>query len=242
MGTHGVVAAEHPLEARAGLHVLESGGNAFDAAVAVFYMTGVVEQHQAGIGGDACIGHLRADGSNYQACLCNEETYRHWNYAIRPDIDSAGPSHGSQNGLYATFANSHRAFLVQAQARPGKHWLSHAIQEHFGRAAENQYNLEVLLALTQYIDLHWRLIIGLAQMERLLEMARPSAHSKPKEALVQLSDAYKLSVSLESEVCSRFGSSVMSLRRDDFPKDVLLAIKSIFMCSMIQRIIGPHGP
>lgn len=53
MGTHGMVAAEHPLEARAGLHVLEQGGNAFDAAVAVFYMTGVVEQHQAGIGGDA---------------------------------------------------------------------------------------------------------------------------------------------------------------------------------------------
>src|SRR5262245_30574069 len=45
MGTHGMVAAEHPLQARAGLHVLESGGNAFDAAAAVFYMTSVVEQH-----------------------------------------------------------------------------------------------------------------------------------------------------------------------------------------------------
>jgi len=55
MGTHGMVAAEHPLEARAGLNVLEAGGNAIDAAVAVFYMTGVVEQHQAGIGGDAFV-------------------------------------------------------------------------------------------------------------------------------------------------------------------------------------------
>src|SRR5512145_1963191 len=55
MGTHGMIAAEHPLLARAGLHVLENGGNAFDAAVAVFYMTSVVEQHQAGIGGDAFI-------------------------------------------------------------------------------------------------------------------------------------------------------------------------------------------
>src|ERR1044072_6765665 len=55
MGTHGIVAAAHPLEARAGLHVLESGGNAIDAAVAVFYMTGVVEQHQSGIGGDGFI-------------------------------------------------------------------------------------------------------------------------------------------------------------------------------------------
>jgi gamma-glutamyltranspeptidase/glutathione hydrolase len=55
MGTHGMVAAEHPLEARAGLLMLEAGGNAIDAAVAAFYMTTVVEPHQAGIGGDAFI-------------------------------------------------------------------------------------------------------------------------------------------------------------------------------------------
>jgi gamma-glutamyltranspeptidase/glutathione hydrolase len=53
LGTHGMVAAEHPLEALAGFDVLRAGGNAIDAAAAVFYMTSVVEQHQAGIGGDA---------------------------------------------------------------------------------------------------------------------------------------------------------------------------------------------
>jgi len=52
MGTFGMVAAEHPLESMAGWQVLEAGGNAFDAAAAVFYMTTVVEQHQAGMGGD----------------------------------------------------------------------------------------------------------------------------------------------------------------------------------------------
>jgi gamma-glutamyltranspeptidase/glutathione hydrolase len=50
-----MVAAEHPLEAIAGMKALEGGGNAVDAAVAVFYMTTVVEQHQAGIGGDGFI-------------------------------------------------------------------------------------------------------------------------------------------------------------------------------------------
>ena len=53
MGTFGMVAAEHPLETIAGWQILEAGGNAFDAAAAVFYMTTVVEQHQAGMGGDA---------------------------------------------------------------------------------------------------------------------------------------------------------------------------------------------
>ena len=55
MGTNGVAAAEHPLEARAAMQILEQGGNAIDAAVAAFYMTSVVEQHQAGIGGDGYI-------------------------------------------------------------------------------------------------------------------------------------------------------------------------------------------
>ena len=55
MGTNGMVAAEHPLECRAAIKALEAGGNAIDAAVAAFYMTSVVEQHQAGIGGDGFI-------------------------------------------------------------------------------------------------------------------------------------------------------------------------------------------
>ncbi|HWB96951.1 MAG TPA: gamma-glutamyltransferase, partial [Bryobacteraceae bacterium] len=54
-GTHGMVAAEHPLEAMAGVEALKAGGNAIDAALAVFYMTAVVEQHQQGLGGDCFV-------------------------------------------------------------------------------------------------------------------------------------------------------------------------------------------
>lgn len=52
MGKRGMVAAEHPLQALAGLRVLQSGGNAIDAALAVFYMTAVTEPSEAGLGGD----------------------------------------------------------------------------------------------------------------------------------------------------------------------------------------------
>src|SRR5687768_9786826 len=55
MGKNGMVAAEHPLQALAGLRVLQEGGNAVDAAVAVFYMTGVTEPSEAGLGGDGFI-------------------------------------------------------------------------------------------------------------------------------------------------------------------------------------------
>ena len=48
----GIVAAESPLAAQAGVRVLESGGNAVDAAIASNAMMGVVEPMMNGVGGD----------------------------------------------------------------------------------------------------------------------------------------------------------------------------------------------
>ncbi len=49
---NGIVAAESPLAAKAGVHILEHGGNAVDAAIATNAMMGVVEPMMNGIGGD----------------------------------------------------------------------------------------------------------------------------------------------------------------------------------------------
>src|ERR1700730_6237500 len=48
----GIVAAESPLAAQAGVRVLESGGDAVEAAIATNAMMGVVEPMMNGIGGD----------------------------------------------------------------------------------------------------------------------------------------------------------------------------------------------
>src|SRR3984893_89146 len=48
----GIVAAESPLAAQAGVRMLEQSGNAVDAAIATNAMMGVVEPMMNGIGGD----------------------------------------------------------------------------------------------------------------------------------------------------------------------------------------------
>jgi gamma-glutamyltranspeptidase / glutathione hydrolase len=49
---NGIVAAESPLAAQAGVRILEHGGNAVDAAITTNAMMGVVEPMMNGIGGD----------------------------------------------------------------------------------------------------------------------------------------------------------------------------------------------
>jgi gamma-glutamyltranspeptidase/glutathione hydrolase len=65
-GTFGMVASTHWLASAAGMAVLESGGNAFDAAVATGLVLQVVEPHLNGPGGEVpVIGFSAAEGAAF---------------------------------------------------------------------------------------------------------------------------------------------------------------------------------
>ena len=52
-GTRGMVASAHPAAAAIGIGVMQRGGNAFDAAIAVAAAEGVLLPMKCGLGGDA---------------------------------------------------------------------------------------------------------------------------------------------------------------------------------------------
>ena len=133
MGTKAMIAAEHPLEARAAQKVLESGGNAIDAAVAAFYMTTVVEHHQAGIGGDAFIVAYIADqkkvvflnGTGYAPALATREKY-----LALGGIPDAGPYASSVPGAVAGFDLALRKYGTKRYAELLQPAIDAAIQGH----------------------------------------------------------------------------------------------------------------
>ncbi|HEX7631435.1 MAG TPA: gamma-glutamyltransferase family protein [Lacunisphaera sp.] len=66
VGQHGMVVAGHPEAAQAGVEILQAGGNAIDAAIAVSLSLGVAEPYASGLGGKLMMLYYEAStGKTY---------------------------------------------------------------------------------------------------------------------------------------------------------------------------------
>jgi len=112
MGINWMITADHPLAAQAGAGVLESGGNAVDAAVAVNLVMAVVRPHMCGLGGDLFALIYKGDTGRLEALnasgrapgRANPEFYQSKGYVTMPEsgiltATVPGAIHGWQEAL-----------------------------------------------------------------------------------------------------------------------------------------------
>jgi gamma-glutamyltranspeptidase / glutathione hydrolase len=114
------IASANPLATRAGMEVLEAGGNAFDAAVAVSAALGVVEPFSSGLGGGGFwMLHFAADGR--QVMIDGRETAPGEAYAEMFLDEHGAPIPGlSLNGPLAAGIPGTPAALVHVSERYGR--------------------------------------------------------------------------------------------------------------------------
>lgn len=114
------IASAHPLATRAGMEVLQAGGNAFDAAVAVSAALGVVEPFSSGLGGGGFwLLHFAADGR--QVVVDGRETAPAEAHAAMYLDERGEPVPGlSLNGPLAAGIPGAPAALVHVSERYGR--------------------------------------------------------------------------------------------------------------------------
>lgn len=130
------VASAHPLATEAGLEILAAGGNAFDAAVAVAAVLGVVEPFGSGLGGGGFwLLHRAADGR--EVMIDGRERAP---LAAAPDLYTRGPGAGrpraSVDGPLAAAIPGQPAALVHLADRYGRLPLSRSLEAAIRLAEE----------------------------------------------------------------------------------------------------------
>ena len=121
-GCRGMICSNSPLAASAGLKVLQEGGNAFDAALAVAAMEAVTIVPACGLGGDAFIllhdattGTITGiNSSGVAATGATSDYYRAQGYQTMP-LD--GPHAVSVPGAVAAWEIVHRRFCTKPFAQ-----------------------------------------------------------------------------------------------------------------------------
>jgi len=118
VGTKGMISTAHPIATQAGLDILQAGGNAFDAAVAVAAVLNVVEPAMSGMGGYGTI--IIYDAKKNQTRFLNPSS--HIPRAVDSDVYRAPTLHYKANRTGA-----------KAVSTPGNVHAWEALSQEYGQ-------------------------------------------------------------------------------------------------------------
>ncbi|MGH2560206.1 MAG: gamma-glutamyltransferase family protein, partial [Thermomicrobiales bacterium] len=152
VSTKGAVGAMHPLAAEAGIEILQQGGNAIDAAVAIGFAIGVVEPFNSGLGAIAVL--VSYDAAQRRSFV----------------IDGTAPLPGGiQPGLFTLLDNEQRSGVYQwratkddanntgylAPAVPGTPACLCTAHQRFGRLPLTQVMAPAIWLAEEGYELDW---------------------------------------------------------------------------------------
>jgi gamma-glutamyltranspeptidase len=153
IGTRGMVASPHQLASTAGLNVLQQGGSAVDAAIALNSTLGVVYPHMTGLGGDsfwliydAKTRQVHAlNGSGRAATQASIEFYQAKGYT---DLPSRGPLAAiTVPGTVDAWATAHERFgrlPLDKILQPATHYAEQGYPVSASQEAWTRRNRELL--------------------------------------------------------------------------------------------------
>ncbi len=138
-----VVAADHPLAARAGLQMLEQGGNVVDAAVATSFALSVVRPYSSGLGGGGFMVIWNAERGEAVALDYRERAPQraHRDLFVDARDPDLPPELISQKGMLAVGVPGTVAGLAYALEHYGKLDLATVLQPAI-RLARDGYRLD----------------------------------------------------------------------------------------------------
>ena len=149
---NGMVTSMHPLASAAGLEMLQAGGNAVDAAVAMAFASGVVEPFMSGLGGVACLVFYRAsdgaitvlDGSGVAPTAAREDMYELADVSQKAGLYGWRATKGDAQNL------GYRAVCV-----PGMPAALMLALERFGTLSRQQVLAPAIRLAEDGFDLDW---------------------------------------------------------------------------------------
>jgi len=135
------IASAHPLATQAGIEILEQGGNAFDAAIAVTATLAVVEPYSSGIGGGGFYLLHQALSDNYVMIDARERAPYRAHKDLFLDEDSNVKADASITGALSAGIPGIPAALVHLAEDYGKLKLSQSLAAAI-KHAENGFEVD----------------------------------------------------------------------------------------------------